>query len=132
MRIPRILHSLSAVLVLLFVNLAWGAATEQVLYLFNAGEMPGGLVLDNAGNLYGTTYYGGTSTSAVSSSFRPRRTAGQEARCTASRAERMVLTPGISKAWFSMPPAIYTVRQLVGTVEVAQSSNSHRTAGLGR
>lgn len=59
MRIPRILHSLSAVLVLLFVNLAWGAATEQVLYLFNAGEMPGGLVLDNAGNLYGTTYYGG-------------------------------------------------------------------------
>jgi uncharacterized repeat protein (TIGR03803 family) len=58
-RMPKILNSLSAVLVLLFVNLAWGAATEQMLYLFNAGEMPSSLVFDSAGNLYGTTYYGG-------------------------------------------------------------------------
>lgn len=38
------------------------AATEKVLYAFNItdGEYPGSLVFDKAGNLYGTTFYGGS------------------------------------------------------------------------
>jgi uncharacterized repeat protein (TIGR03803 family) len=40
------------------------AGTETVLYSFKAGSTDGanpqsGLIMDNAGNLYGTTYYGG-------------------------------------------------------------------------
>jgi uncharacterized repeat protein (TIGR03803 family) len=58
-RMPKILHSLAAVFVLLFVNLAWGAS-EKVLYTFDpADSMPGGLVFDGVGNLYGTTFSGG-------------------------------------------------------------------------
>jgi hypothetical protein len=48
-RIPKILHSVSVVFVLLFVNLTWGA-TEQVLYSFSGGDgIPGGLIFDGAG-----------------------------------------------------------------------------------
>jgi uncharacterized repeat protein (TIGR03803 family) len=59
-RIPNILRTVSAVLVLLFVNLAWGAS-EKVLYMFSGAnpEVGAGLVFDGAGNLYGTTYAGG-------------------------------------------------------------------------
>jgi uncharacterized repeat protein (TIGR03803 family) len=58
-RMPKILHSLAAVFVLLLVNLAWGVS-EKVLYTFDPEYVSaGGLVLDGAGNLYGTTYTGG-------------------------------------------------------------------------
>jgi uncharacterized repeat protein (TIGR03803 family) len=37
-----------------------GGWTERVLYNFNSGDTPNGsLVMDGAGDLYGTTYYGG-------------------------------------------------------------------------
>jgi uncharacterized repeat protein (TIGR03803 family) len=47
-----------AVFVLLSVSLAWGAS-YKLLYTFAGGEIPSGLIFDGAGNLYGTTYYGG-------------------------------------------------------------------------
>ncbi|HXM19918.1 MAG TPA: choice-of-anchor tandem repeat GloVer-containing protein [Terriglobales bacterium] len=60
METPKVLKSVLAVLILLFVNLAWGAASEQVLYSFSGADgVPAGLVSDGAGNLYGTTYAGG-------------------------------------------------------------------------
>jgi uncharacterized repeat protein (TIGR03803 family) len=44
---------------LMLVNGSW---MESVLYGFSVtdGSSPNGMALDNAGNLYGTTYYGGT------------------------------------------------------------------------
>lgn len=57
MKTARILRTMLAVLTLLVVNLAWGA-TYNVLYDFH-DSTPGALVLDGAGNLYGTTGDGG-------------------------------------------------------------------------
>jgi uncharacterized repeat protein (TIGR03803 family) len=54
---------------LFIVNPRATAQTEKVLYSFNVGNSPsgsgpsGGLVFDAAGNLYGTTFYGGTGSS---------------------------------------------------------------------
>lgn len=52
----------AAVCILLFGSLA-SAATEKILHSFSItdGEFPeNGVVLDKAGNLYGTTFYGGS------------------------------------------------------------------------
>jgi uncharacterized repeat protein (TIGR03803 family) len=55
---PNILRSVWAVFALLFVSLSWGAS-YKLLYTFADVEIPSGLIFDGAGNLYGTTYYGG-------------------------------------------------------------------------
>jgi uncharacterized repeat protein (TIGR03803 family) len=51
--------------VLISCGLGWGSYSESVIYTFtdednNAGVPYGGLVFDHAGNLYGTTFEGGT------------------------------------------------------------------------
>ncbi len=56
----RLLAATAAVLLLAFFA---HAGTEKVLHAFNIadGELPyDGVVFDNAGNLYGTTFYGGS------------------------------------------------------------------------
>ncbi len=53
----------TATLVLLLLTSAWATSKEKVLYRFAGGSdgnsPAAGLVMDAAGNLYGTTYYGG-------------------------------------------------------------------------
>jgi uncharacterized repeat protein (TIGR03803 family) len=52
---------LAILAVTVFVTSAW-AVTEKVLHNFNGtgGAYPSGMIFDASGNLYGTTYYGGS------------------------------------------------------------------------
>lgn len=65
------LTRVSAALVLcsLLATVVWSQPTEQVLYNFKGGsdgaEPDASLVFDGAGNLYGTTYYGGANGSGT-------------------------------------------------------------------
>src|SRR5258708_1721899 len=55
---------LAIAIVLLPANSAWATPTEQVVHSFTGAdglEPEAGLVLDNAGSLYGTTFGGGAS-----------------------------------------------------------------------
>jgi uncharacterized repeat protein (TIGR03803 family) len=60
----RLEKRMSPLAIVAFVLLSVSSyATENVLYSFNVkdGDLPeGGVIFDNAGNLYGTTFYGGT------------------------------------------------------------------------
>jgi len=63
----------------LFVMCAYVSAQETVLlnFSYNNGDEPiAGLIIDAAGNLYGTTFYGGAYATAQSSNFRRTRAAG--------------------------------------------------------
>lgn len=53
--------------------------TETVLYTFTGGDdgsYPGPLILDAAGNIYGTTYYGGTATCACGTVYELKSSGG--------------------------------------------------------
>lgn len=71
---PRLSLSLSAALLVAVITLCIGvspvaAQTEKVLFSFGSNNSPSGsspngrLIFDAAGNLYGTTFYGGTGSS---------------------------------------------------------------------
>jgi uncharacterized repeat protein (TIGR03803 family) len=120
-----------AVFVLLSVSLAWGAS-YKLLYTFAGGEIPSGLIFDGAGYLYGTTYYGGAFN--VGSVFELPPSAGGWTRTDlySFTGGADGANPSPTKAWFSIPPVIYTARQLRTLEAEVRSLNSHRTAGPGR
>jgi uncharacterized repeat protein (TIGR03803 family) len=66
MRGARLSHGLRAMLAIFAVSVfamsTWAVAQESVLHSFgngNDGQNPGAMIFDAAGNLYGTTYWGG-------------------------------------------------------------------------
>ena len=78
---------------------AGGGWTEKVLYSFNStgtgGNAPySGLVFDAVGNLYGTTYYGGTYSAGTVFELTPTAGGGGRSRCCiASATARTRLRP---------------------------------------
>jgi len=98
----RFLHSLSRVLttsiaVTILLNAAWAAKVPQVIYSL-AGENDGeytdtDLVIDSAGNLYGTSVQVVILAVALSSSWRLQETAGLTPSSIVSPAARMAENP---------------------------------------
>src|ERR1700683_3736064 len=71
----------STVLVLTLLSIAAAAQTENILHRFNPTTADGlnpqsGLVADKSGNLYGTTYQGGTANWGTVYQLKPPATAG--------------------------------------------------------
>ena len=83
------------------------AGQETVLYSFTGGvdgkSPSGGVIRDPAGNLYGTTEYGGTGNAGMVYKLDP---AGQETVLQASRAVPMASFP--TQVWSATPPATST------------------------
>ena len=117
----------------LLVTSAWAAPQEKVLNSFNGatGTYPeAGLIFDQAGNLYGTTFAGGDLNACGGAgcgtvfelSPQGRRLDGRGAAQLQLQTARMESIP--TAAWSSTPPAIFTAqRNMAAPMATARCSS---------